>query len=146
MVAERVGVTPEELRKLVNRLEARDVSLDVKVIDDSPVRLVDLLPAPDDQERSLFEQQVGGSMQLAVSRAVSELDPRERYIAEHRLMADPTEELSLAEIGRSLGVSRERARQLEARTKRKLRSRIPALGNPIVTEWIAGESLHAPAA
>ena len=52
MVAERVGVTPDELRKLVNRLEARDVSLDVKVIDDSPVRLVDLLPAPDDQERS----------------------------------------------------------------------------------------------
>jgi RNA polymerase sigma-32 factor len=146
MVAERVGVTPDELRKMVHRLEARDVSLDVKVIDDSPVRLVDLLPAPDDQERSLFEQQVGGSMQLAVSRAVSELDPRERYIAEHRLMADPTEELSLAEIGRSLGVSRERARQLEARTKRKLRSRIPALGNPIVTEWIAGESLHAPAA
>jgi RNA polymerase sigma-32 factor len=146
MVAERVGVTPDELRKMVHRLEARDVSLDVKVIDDSPVKLVDLLPAPDDQERSLFERQVGGSMQVAVARAVSELDPRERYIAERRLMADPTEELSLAEIGRSLGVSRERARQLEARTKRKLRSRIPALGNPIVTEWIQAESLHAPAA
>ena len=39
-----------------------------------------------------------------------------------RLMADPADELSLAEIGRSLGVSRERARQLEARTKRKLKS------------------------
>ena len=31
------------------------------------------------------------------------------------------EELSLAELGRQLGVSRERARQLEARAKRKLR-------------------------
>ena len=75
-----------------------------------------------------------------------ELDPRERYIAEHRLMADPTEELSLAEIGRSLGVSRERARQLEARTKRKLRSRIPALGSPVVIEWIQAAAFHAPAA
>jgi len=146
MVAERVGVTPEELRKLMQRLEARDVSLDVKVLDDSPVRLVDLLPAPDDQELDLFEHQVGGSMKSAVARAVSELDPRERYIAEQRLMADPADELSLAEIGRSLGVSRERARQLEARTKRKLRSRVRALGSPIVTEWIENSIEHAPAA
>jgi len=146
MVAERVGVTPDELRTLVHRLEARDVSLDVKVIDDSPVRLVDLLPAPDDQERSLFEHQVGGSMKSAVARAVAELDPRERYIAEHRLMADPAEELSLAEIGRSLGVSRERARQLEARTKRKLKARIPALGSAVVLEWIENSIEHAPAA
>jgi RNA polymerase sigma-32 factor len=146
MVAERVGVTPEELSKLVQRLEARDVSLDVKVLDDSPVRLVDLLPAPDDQERSLFEEQVGGSVKSAVAKAVAELDPRERYIAEHRLMADPAEELSLAEIGRSLGVSRERARQLEARTKRKLKSRIGALGSAVVLEWIEHSIEHAPAA
>ena len=146
MVAERVGVTPEELRTMVHRLEARDVSLDVKVLDESPVRLVDLLPAPDDQERSLLEHQVDGSMKTAVKRAMLELDPRERYIAEHRLMADPAEELSLAEIGRSLGVSRERARQLEARTKRKLRARIPALGSPAVAEWIAASVEHAPAA
>jgi RNA polymerase sigma-32 factor len=146
MVAERVGVTPEELSKLVQRLEARDVSLDVKVLDDSPVRLVDLLPAPDDQERSLFEEQVGGSVKTAVAKAVAELDPRERYIAEHRLMADPADELSLAEIGRSLGVSRERARQLEARTKRKLKTRIGALGSAVVLEWIEHSIEHAPAA
>jgi len=64
-----------------------------------------------------------------------ELDERERYIAENRLMADHEEELSLAEIGRRLGVSRERARQLEVRTKRKLRRRIEELarrsGDPL---------------
>jgi RNA polymerase sigma-32 factor len=146
MVAERIGITPEELGKMMQRLEARDVSLDAKVLDDSPVKLVDLLPAPDDQEKSLFEYQVGGSVQSAVAKAVSELDPRERYIAENRLMADPAEELSLAEIGRSLGVSRERARQLEARTKRKLRSRIPALGSAVVTEWIENSLVQQPAA
>ena len=127
MVAERVGVTPDELRKMMHRLEARDVSLDVKVLDESPVRLVDLLPAPDDQERSLLEHQVDGSMRRAVARAVSALDPRERYIAEHRLMADPADEQSLAEISRKMGVSRERARQLEARAKRKLRVRLAEL-------------------
>jgi len=49
------------------------------------------------------------------------LDPRERFIVEVRMMADRADELSLAEIGRRLGVSRERARQLEARAKQKLR-------------------------
>jgi RNA polymerase sigma-32 factor len=143
-VADRIGVTPEELVKMVQRLEARDLSLDMRVVDDSPVKLMDLLPAADDQERDLFEGEVEGGMRSVVERAVSELDPRERYIAEHRLMADPHEELSLAQIGRSLGVSRERARQLEARTKRKLRQRIPALGNAVVHEWIAN-SVHSQA-
>ncbi|HWA71709.1 MAG TPA: sigma-70 family RNA polymerase sigma factor [Polyangiaceae bacterium] len=136
-IASRLGVTRDELVSMVQRLEARDLSLDMRAAPDSPVGLVDLLPAAENQEQALLELQVGGSVKSAVERALRELDPRERYIAEQRLMADPTEELSLAEIGRNLGVSRERARQLEERTKRKLRSSIPALGNAIVSEWLA---------
>ena len=37
------------------------------------------------------------------------------------MLADPGEELSLAELGAHFGVSRERVRQLEVRTQRKLR-------------------------
>lgn len=136
-IASRLGVTRDELAAMVQRLEARDLSLDVRAAPDSPVGLVDLLPSTENQEQALLEQQVGGSVKHAVERALRQLDPRERYIAEQRLMADPAEELSLAEIGRNLGVSRERARQLEERTKRKLRSSIPALGNAIVSEWLA---------
>ncbi len=63
-------------------------------------------------------------LSTAVAAAVDTLDERERFIVQSRLMADKDDELSLAEIGRRLGVSRERARQLEARAKRKLRSHI----------------------
>jgi DNA-directed RNA polymerase sigma subunit (sigma70/sigma32) len=44
-----------------------------------------------------------------------------------RLIAEPEEELGLAKIGKHLGVSHERARQLEARAKRKLRIHIEQL-------------------
>ena len=71
--------------------------------------------------------QIRERARAAVRRALETLDPRERFIAEKRLMAEGEDELSLAEIGRRLGVSRERARQLEARAKRKLRTRIEEL-------------------
>jgi RNA polymerase sigma-32 factor len=62
--------------------------------------------------------------------ALSRLDKRERYIVTQRYMGD--EEVSLAEIGRELGVSRERARQLEARAKQKLREQLDDLALDLV--------------
>ena len=57
-------------------------------------------------------------------------------------MADAALELSLAQIGRHFGISRERARQLEARTKDKLRARLPVLGDGAVAERIALAETH----
>jgi RNA polymerase sigma-32 factor len=64
------------------------------------------------------------------------LDSRERFVVEHRLMADQETELSLREIGRALGVSRERARQLEARAKRKLAARLFARSAEPGGDWL----------
>ena len=63
-------------------------------------------------------------MRAELGPALSSLDARERYIVEQRILAD--EGVSLASLGRKLGVSRERARQLEARAKRKLATRLSA--------------------
>jgi RNA polymerase sigma-32 factor len=49
-----------------------------------------------------------------------DLDERERAILEMRLMSDG-DEVTLADIGKQFGLSRERVRQLEARVKNKLR-------------------------
>ncbi len=125
ILAEKFGVTPTQIGAMVRRLETRDVSLDGKVFDASATTLMDTLVAADtDQEGSLSADESRDEVKVAVRRAVQDLDARERFIVEKRMMADAEDELSLAEIGRRLGVSRERARQLEERAKKKLRHRI----------------------
>jgi len=128
MLAQAMGLPEATVQAMVRRLDARDVSLDSKPFDDSSTSLADLLASTErSQEETLAATERDDQVRTAVQRAMLELDERERYIAEMRLMADHEEELSLAEIGRRLGVSRERARQLEVRTKRKLRRRIEEL-------------------
>jgi len=136
MLAQAMGLPEATVQAMVRRLDARDVSLDSKPFDDSSASLADLLASGDrSQEETLAASERDDQVRSAVQSAMLELDERERYIAEKRLMADHEEELSLAEIGRRLGVSRERARQLEVRTKRKLRRRIEELarrsGDPL---------------
>jgi RNA polymerase sigma-32 factor len=121
-LAERFGTTSDKIALLANRLEARDVSLDAKVFDDGAATVLDTVPgAGPSQEEQYLSHERSSSVHACVREAVEKLDPRERFIVEVRMMADRADELSLAEIGRRLGVSRERARQLEARAKQKLR-------------------------
>jgi RNA polymerase sigma-32 factor len=133
LIAARMRVSAKRVASMTQRIDARNVSLDIRS-SDSTSRPLEFLLAPDDQEQELSDREVQHGVAEAVLRAVSGLDHRERFIAECRLMADPAEELSLAEIGRRLGVSRERARQLEARTKRKLGASIASFGNAVVRE------------
>lgn len=130
LLAERFNMSREQIQGMVRRLEARDVSLDARVFDDAVTTVVETLAATsDDQEVSFSSNQESFNAREVVQVAIKALDHRERYIVEHRLMADLEDELSLAEIGRRLGVSRERARQLESRAKRKLRQRIVELSD-----------------
>jgi RNA polymerase primary sigma factor len=57
----------------------------------------------------------------AVERALATLNPRERDVVALRFGMEDGQERSLAEVGRALGFSRERARQVEAAALAKLR-------------------------
>jgi RNA polymerase sigma-32 factor len=102
--------------------------------------VLDTLVSPgNDQEQQVGDHETRINVQELVRDSLKHLDKRERYIVEKRLMADREDELSLAEIGRRLGVSRERARQLEARARRKLRGRIEQIPGAAAL----ADSLHA---
>lgn len=123
LMAERFDVSVEKMERMLRRLDSRDVSLSAPLFDDAGSTLQDALPEEgDDQEARFFETERQRFLEEHLTDALDGLDRRERYIMEQRYMGDET--VSLAALGRELGVSRERARQLEARAKKKLRKRL----------------------
>lgn len=123
LMAERFEVSPEKMERMLRRLDSRDVSLSAPLFDDAGATLQDTLQAEgDDQEKRFFGTERQQFLEEHLTEALGGLDQRERYIMEQRYMGDA--QVSLAELGRELGVSRERARQLEARAKRKLKKRL----------------------
>lgn len=126
MMAERFDVTPEKMEMMLRRLDSRDVSLNAPLFDESGATLQDSLrETANDQETRYLHEERQQLLETHLGQALTGLDERERYIVEQRYMTD--DGVSLAALGRELGVSRERARQLEVRAKMKLRRRLQHL-------------------
>jgi len=138
-VARKLRVAPAEVEEMQQRLEGRDLSLDVPVGDGGALH-VDFVPSGgprQDEEVSSAEEHrlVAGE----VGEALARLDARERFIIEHRIMLDPP--MTLKDLGEHFGFSRERARQLEIRAKEKLRHALHPLAERIA--WPAGAPVEA---
>lgn len=125
LLAERFGVDVEKARSMLAQVDSRDLSIDAAVRPDGSLTILDTLRDTGiDQETDLIENEHQTRIENELSGALKSLDQRERFIVEQRILAD--DEVSLAELGRKLGISRERARQIEARAKRKLRKHLEA--------------------
>ena len=111
----------------------RDFSLDATVGGDTGVTHLSRLPAKiPSQEEALGTAQVRGEVAKTIANVLDDLDDRGRFIVENRLLND--EPMSLAEIGKNFGVSRERARQLEARVKKRLKKALSYLGDAEIND------------
>jgi RNA polymerase sigma-32 factor len=120
LLAARFATTPDQIREMSGRLGDRDVSLDAPAHrDGTAAQVTQLFDDSDSQEDDLGQRQRERRVREELGRIEGELSDRERYILEHRLLADEAE--TLFEIGRRLKLSRERVRQLEERLKLKLR-------------------------
>lgn len=130
-LAARWQMSSTELTEILDRLDRPDASTDAPLNGESRSSLGDSLPSlTRSQEDLVARDRTQVELEQAVRKAAAELDARERFILEHRLMADPEAEYSLVRIGELFGVSRERARQLESRVKDKLRTRLATLLGP----------------
>jgi RNA polymerase primary sigma factor len=81
------------------------------------VFVVAAVPYPDELERSDVEEK----RQEAVARLLAQLDDRERRIIVGRFGIGGACKQTLRQIGKELGITKERVRQLEARAQDKLR-------------------------
>jgi RNA polymerase primary sigma factor len=128
---QKLGVepTPEELAKELEmetdevqdllRVYRPQLSLDAPIKDDSEATQLDFLQSgtiPSSEDTFLHS-----SMVNEVHDMLEHLDPREAQILRARFGFDGRPK-SLAAIGRELGLSRERVRQIETRARNKLRA------------------------
>jgi RNA polymerase sigma factor (sigma-70 family) len=130
MSEERLGEVLLQLDNADFPLEVSNDNLEWNYFRD---RLQSSAPSPEKASSSDEREAV---IRAAVSKALGALDKREKFIVKHRMMDDEPE--SLASLGRKMGISRERTRQLEMRARRKI---IRSLEDAGVTDTRAREML-----
>jgi RNA polymerase primary sigma factor len=124
-VVEEAGISPEILQRLQQSPRAV-ISLDQPVAAGDRTALMDFVAGED----SAFEETVELSLtQDSLRRALAELPGREGEVLMLRYGIGDGDPMTLAEVGKVLGVSGERIRQLELRAlgRLSLRREIQAL-------------------
>jgi RNA polymerase primary sigma factor len=122
-VAKESGFTPERVRELFELIED-PVSLDTPVGDGESL-YGDLIEDTKSDRPDTTTAENLRSVELA--DALQALNPRMRLVLARRFGLDGQTPQTLEEVGHSLGITRERVRQLESRALRELRSAAPAL-------------------
>ncbi len=119
-LAEKINVTQDEVIDMAARLKAHDFSLDDLISDTSRECFADTLrDESPDQETTLGELQEKMDLKMWAENAMKTLNAREQYIVEQRLLSDSP--LTLKELGKRFGITRERARQIEKAALKKLK-------------------------
>jgi len=117
-LAERTAFSKDEVERLL-LAAGDDVSLSTAVGDDGNLELGDTLEQ--DTIPSVEAEMMRSSFEQRIQDMVGGLDEKEREVIRMRFGLDGDEPKTLQEIGESMGLSRERIRQIESRAKEKLR-------------------------
>ncbi|WP_366653761.1 RNA polymerase factor sigma-32 [Fodinicurvata sp. EGI_FJ10296] len=119
-IAQQLNVDISDVESMEMRMSGHDQSLNTAISDGSEDDwqgfLADERPTPEAVVIGMRDSQ---SRSRWLAEAIGELSPREQKIIRQRRLAD--EGATLEELGRELGVSKERVRQLEHRALQKLR-------------------------
>jgi RNA polymerase primary sigma factor len=118
-IAMALGQPIERIQRVLEAAR-RPVSLETPVGDEGEHTLGDFLP--DDELPSPAEFASAQLLRRDLSAALDHLSERERRIIDLRYGLVDGRRRTLEEVGRALGMTRERARQIEAEALRRLRS------------------------
>lgn len=122
-IAKTLGVKVSEVRDMESRFNGGDQSLNVRIgedgEDDWQSMLSDEGPNPEDVVTGIKDAETRSKW---LNDALDKLSDREQLIIRERHLGQET--VTLEELGKELGVSKERVRQLEARAMDKIKGSI----------------------
>ena len=124
-IAEELEITVAEVRDIL-RMSQLPVSLEKPIGEEEDSELGDFVE--DDSAESPFDS---ASLQLRrsdIENALSSLPERERRVIELRFGLDGAPPCTLEEVGKAFGVTRERIRQIENNTLKRLETLPEAQG------------------
>jgi len=124
LLAERFGVSEEDVTQVDQALRSHDVSLDAPLSADEPDRTHgDAFAASGPSvEEEVARRELQQKVQVALASFREGLGERERAILDERLLAD--DPVTLQAIGDRFGTTREAVRQAEVRLMARLKSHL----------------------
>ncbi len=130
LLARNLAVEEQDVEEMSARMGSEDVSLDAPLRGDEDMagqtrldRFSAGAPGPDE---TLGDEQLKRLFRTKLDAFASTLkDEKERYIFDHRLLPrDGEEPLTLQQVGERFKLTRERARQIEAKMVKRLREEL----------------------
>jgi RNA polymerase primary sigma factor len=118
-IIERLGVKPEEARRL-REVGQPISSINARIKSEEGSEVGELLP--DERSGDEYARVEAGQWELTLVEAVRSLPEREARIIEMRHGLDGGETRTLREVSEELGISQERARQVEIKALRTIRT------------------------
>jgi RNA polymerase primary sigma factor len=118
-IVERLGVKPEEARRL-REVGQPISSINARIKSEEGSEVGELLP--DERSGDDYARVEAGQWELTLVEAVRSLPEREARIIEMRHGLDGGETRTLREVSEELGISQERARQVEIKALRTIRT------------------------
>jgi RNA polymerase primary sigma factor len=116
-IALELGMTADEVRE-IQRMAQLPVSLEKPIGEEEESELGDFVQ--DEQAISPFDSATTTLRREDIDRALDSLPERERKVIELRFGLKGEQPCTLEEVGRAFGVTRERIRQIENNTLKKL--------------------------
>ncbi len=120
LLAKTLNVREQDVLEMEARMSGRETSLDAPLVEGERGTLMDIIPSKTaDIDDVIARKELSRQISKKLKDFENTLDGRDKEIWHKRLIVDSP--LTLQQIGDLFGVSRERARQLEARVLRKLK-------------------------